>query len=78
MGTDTPVHLNLVLNYSPHLSPTSPPTLELTRVLNDAAREMLLVFLEKSRQRAKVERSSEDLKMEVVQVCISIISILWI
>jgi hypothetical protein len=66
MGTK--VALNLVLNYSPHLSPTSPPIQELTRVLNDAAREMLLVFSEKSRKRARVERRKEDLRGEVTRV----------
>lgn len=63
--------MNLVRNYSPHLEPNiheAPAAVELRRVLGDAAREMLLVFLEKSRRRAKVERRVEDVRSEVVRV----------
>lgn len=59
--------MNLVRNYSPHLSPNireAPPAVELTRILGDAAREMLLVFLEKSRKRARVE----DVNGEITRV----------
>ncbi|KAJ3569787.1 hypothetical protein NP233_g4825 [Leucocoprinus birnbaumii] len=72
------IRLNLVLNYSPHLSPDSPPTTELTRVLNDAAREMLLVFLEKSRKRANVERRDEDLRAEVKGVVDTVLAKLYV
>lgn len=63
--------MNIVRNYSPHLSPNTreaPPAIELRRVLGEAAREMLLVFLEKSRRRARVEKRKEDVRSEVTRV----------
>ncbi|KDR79882.1 hypothetical protein GALMADRAFT_61975 [Galerina marginata CBS 339.88] len=50
---------NLVRNYSPHLAPntlTAPPTAELRKILGMAAKEMLLVFLKKSRTRRSVAK----------------------
>ncbi|KAA1474965.1 hypothetical protein DENSPDRAFT_841652 [Dentipellis sp. KUC8613] len=44
---------NIVRNYSPHLAPntrSAPPTAELRRILGDAARDMLDVFLRKWRR----------------------------
>ncbi|KXN84910.1 Pdp3-interacting factor 1 [Leucoagaricus sp. SymC.cos] len=67
----------LILNYSPHLSPDSPPSLELTRVLNDAAREMLLVFLEKSRKRARVEGGMQDLSVGITRVVDTVLAKLY-
>jgi hypothetical protein len=63
--------MNLVRNYSPHLEPDiqdAPAAIELRQVLGNAAREMLLVFLEKSRRRARVERRKEDVRSDVVRV----------
>ena len=42
---------NLVLNYSPHLTPPAPPTKELRNVLNENALDMLEEFLERERRR---------------------------
>ncbi|KXN84921.1 O-methylsterigmatocystin oxidoreductase [Leucoagaricus sp. SymC.cos] len=65
------IKLNLVPSYSSHLSPDSQPSFELIHVLNDATREMLLVFLEKSRKRARVERRKEDLMLQVVDTVLA-------
>lgn len=65
--------MNLVRNYSPHLEPDiqdAPAAVELRQVLGNAARDMLLVFLEKSRRRARVERRKEDVRSDVVRVSI--------
>ena len=53
-----PVRINLVRNYSPHLAPntrSAPPTAELRKVLNAAAREMLEVFLRRWRTNCRVD-----------------------
>lgn len=53
------VAFNLVRNYSPHLAPntkSAPSTAELRKVLGLAAREMLVVFLRKSRARRSVSK----------------------
>ncbi|PPQ88786.1 hypothetical protein CVT25_010472 [Psilocybe cyanescens] len=50
---------NLVRNYSPHLAPntlSAPPTAELRKILGMAARDMLLLFLKKSRTRRSLSK----------------------
>lgn len=57
VGTN-PVAANLVLNYSPHLSPNTreaAPAVELRNVLQMAARDMLEVYLRKWRTKMKME-----------------------
>ena len=70
VGTD-PVAANLVLNYSPHLSPNTreaPATVELRDILQMAARDMLEVYLRKWREKLKLEdlRRAQHLQAIIV------------
>ncbi|KAF9530289.1 hypothetical protein CPB83DRAFT_868731 [Crepidotus variabilis] len=59
VSVDEIIAFNLVRNYSPHLAPntrSAPSTAELQKVLGMAAREMLVVFLKKSRARRSVAK----------------------
>jgi hypothetical protein len=59
------VAANLVSNYSPHLPPNTrlaPQTVELRRILEMTARDMLQRFLHKSRAKRRVDEVSTSLK----------------
>ncbi|TFK73410.1 hypothetical protein BDN72DRAFT_834818 [Pluteus cervinus] len=58
-SVDDIISMNLVRNYSPHLSPStraSPPTAELMKILSGAAREMLEVFLRRCQSRYRAHQ----------------------
>ena len=49
---------NLVRNYSPHLTPSSPPTTELFKILKQNSLDMLETFLRKWRTKRAIEREA--------------------
>jgi len=49
---------NLVRNYSPHLTPSSPPTAELFKILKQNSLDMLETFLRKWRTKRAIEREA--------------------
>ncbi|KAJ8693452.1 hypothetical protein PTI98_008444 [Pleurotus ostreatus] len=52
---------DIIRNYSPHLAPntrSAPPTVELRKILNLAARDMLLAFLRKCRIKRQASKDS--------------------
>jgi hypothetical protein len=53
-----PVNTNLVRNYSPHLTPSSPPTAELFKILKQNSLDMLETFLRKWRTKRAIEREA--------------------
>ncbi|KAL0959788.1 hypothetical protein HGRIS_011474 [Hohenbuehelia grisea] len=55
--------MNLVMNYSPHLSPNTreaPQTVELRKILNMTAQDMLESFLRKCRKRRQVDGDASN------------------
>ncbi|KZT66233.1 hypothetical protein DAEQUDRAFT_752201 [Daedalea quercina L-15889] len=70
---DDIIAANLVLNYSPHLSPNTreaPPAVELKEMLRMTARDMLEVYLRKWRTKLKMEDSKRAQSSQPIMVAI--------
>ncbi|KAJ8481088.1 hypothetical protein ONZ45_g15430 [Pleurotus djamor] len=64
---------DIIMNYSPHLAPntrSAPPTVELRKILNMTARDMLTSFLRKCRTKRITDEESGILTKEAVNVVV--------
>ncbi|OCH89286.1 hypothetical protein OBBRIDRAFT_794404 [Obba rivulosa] len=70
---DDIIAADLVRNYSPHLSPNTreaPPAVELRRLLNIAAKEMLEMYLRKWRKKASLDVGNSSAKALAVNTAV--------